>query len=92
MDVTDTAVNASMLSIQRLLNAVKGSVGLRYHNKVDNLFEFLKTHPSMFSYTDFTEAIIDGMQLPGSNVHNMLVFANREMNYLSNHHHKVWKS
>ena len=27
MDVTDTVVNASMLSIQRLLNAVKSRVG-----------------------------------------------------------------
>ena len=45
MDVTDTVVDASIsASIQRLLNAVKSRVGIRYHNKVDNLFEFLKTH------------------------------------------------
>ena len=61
MDVTDTVVNASMLSIQWLLNAVKSRVGLRYHNKMDNLFEFLRTHPSMLSWSDFGEAIVDGM-------------------------------
>ena len=47
MDVTDTVVNAPMLSIQWPFNAVKSKVGVRYHNKVDNLFEFLKTHPSI---------------------------------------------
>ena len=61
MDVTDTVVNASMLSIQWLLNAVKSRDGLRYHNKVDNLFEFLRTHPSVLSWSDFGEAIVDGM-------------------------------
>ena len=47
-------------------------VRIMYHNKVDNLFEFLKTHPSMLSFTDFSEAIVDGTRLPGSNVHDML--------------------
>ena len=36
-------MDTSMLSIQQLLNAVKSRVGTMYHNKVDNLFEFLKT-------------------------------------------------
>ena len=65
-------MDTSMLSIQLLLKAVKSSVGIMYHSKVDNLFEFLKTHPSVLSWTDFGEAIVDGMRLPGSNVHNML--------------------
>ena len=60
MTVTDTVVDTSMLSIQRLLNSVKSSVGIMYHGKVDNLFEFLKTRPSMLSWTDFGEAIVDG--------------------------------
>ena len=64
--------DASMLSIQQLLNAVKSRVGIMYHNKVDNLFEVLKTHPSVLSWTDFGEAIVDGMQLQGSNVYDML--------------------
>ena len=34
-------MDTSMLSIQQLLNAVKSRVGTMYHNKVDNLFEFL---------------------------------------------------
>ena len=40
-DVSKTT-DASMRSIQQLLNAVKGRVGIMYHNKVENLFEFLK--------------------------------------------------
>ena len=42
-------MDTSILSIQQLLNAVKSRVGTMYHNKVDNLFEFLKTHPSVLS-------------------------------------------
>ena len=54
----DMSKNAdgSMLSIQQLLKAVKSRIGIMYHNKVDNLFEFLKTHPSVLSWTDFGEA------------------------------------
>ena len=47
-DVSKNA-DASMLLIQQLLNAVKSRDGTMYHNKVDNLFEFLKTHPSVLS-------------------------------------------
>ena len=65
-------MDTSILSIQQLLNAVKSRVGTMYHNKVDNLFEFLKTHPSVRSWTDFGEAIVNGLRLPGSNVHDML--------------------
>ena len=50
----------SMFSIQQLLNAVKSRVRIMYHNKVDNLFKFLKTHPSILTWTDFGEAIVDG--------------------------------
>ena len=64
--------DASMLSIQQLLNTVKSRVGIMYHNKIDNLFEFLKTHPSILSWTDFGEAIVNRMRLQGSNVYNML--------------------
>ena len=70
-DKSDT-MDTSMLSIQQLLNAVKSRVGTMYHMKVDNLFEFLKTHPSVLSWTDFGEAIVDGMRLQDSNVYDML--------------------
>ena len=60
-------MDISMLLIQQLLSAVKSRVGTMYHNKVDNLFEFLKTHPSVLSWTDFGKAIVDGMRLQGSN-------------------------
>ena len=43
-----------------------------YHNKVERLFEFLKAHPSLLTWTDFGEAIVNGIHLPGTNVHEML--------------------
>ena len=73
----------SMLSIQQLLTAVKSKVGIMYHNKVDNLFEFLKTHPSILTWTDFGEAIVDGSRLPGSNVHDMLDYLFHDWRKLS---------
>ena len=76
-------MDTSMLSIQQLLNAVKSRVAIMYHSKVDNLFKFLKTHPSVLSWTDFGEAIVDGMQLPGSNVHDMLDYIFRDWRKLS---------
>ena len=83
----------SMLSIQQLFNAVKRRVGIMRHSKVDNLFEFLKTRPTILSWTDFGEAIVDGMRLLGSNVHNMLdIYFTIGKNYQNNHHHKVWIS
>ena len=69
---TDTAPGSSMLSNQHLLSAVKNKVGIMYHNKVERLFEFLKSHPSILTWTDFGEAIVNGIHLPGANVHEML--------------------
>ena len=43
-----------------------------YHNKVKQLFEFLKYHPSILTWTDFGEAIVNGIHLPGTNVHEIL--------------------
>ena len=51
----------SMLSIQQLLTAVKSRAGIMYHKKVNNLFEFLKTHLSILTRTDFGEAVVDGL-------------------------------
>ena len=70
--VSDTAPGLSMLSSQHLLSAVKNKVGIMYHNKVKQLFEFLKSHPSILTWTDFGEAIVNGIHLPGTNVHEML--------------------
>ena len=70
--VSDTAPGTSMLSTQHLLSTVKSKVGIMYHNKVERLFEFLKAHPSLLTWTDFGEAIVNGIHLPGSNVHEML--------------------
>ena len=70
--VSDTAPGSSMLSTQHLLSAVKNKVGIMYHNKVEQLFEFLKSHSSILTWTDFGEAIVKGIHLPGTNVHEML--------------------
>ena len=48
------------------------TVGIMYHNKVERLFEFLKAHPSLLTWTDFGEGIVNGIHLPGTNVHEML--------------------
>ena len=73
----------SILSIQQPLTAVKSRVGIMYHIKVDNLFKFLKTHPSILTWTDSGEAIIDGTLLPGSNVHDMLDYLFHDWRKLS---------
>ena len=70
--VSDTAPGSSILSIQHLLSVVKNKVGIMYHSKVDQLFEFLKSNPSILRWTDFGEAVVDGIHLPGTNVHEML--------------------
>ena len=69
---TDTASRSSMLSSQHLVSAVKNKVGIMYYNKVERLFEFLKSHPSVLTWTDFGKAIVNGIHLPGTNVHEML--------------------
>ena len=69
--VSDTEPGSSMLSAQHL-SAVKNKIGIMCHNKVDQLFEFLKSHPSILTWTDFGEAIVNGIHLPGTNVHEML--------------------
>ena len=38
-----------MLSTNHLLSAIKNKVGIMYHNKVDQLFKFLKFHPSILT-------------------------------------------
>ena len=61
-----------MLSTQHLLSAVKNKEGIMYRNKVDQLFEFLKSCPSVLTWTDFGEAVANGIHLPGTDVHEML--------------------
>ena len=55
---SDTTPGSSMLSTNHLLSAVKNKVRIMYHNKIDQLFEFLKSHPSILMWTDFSEAIV----------------------------------
>ena len=70
--VSDTAPGSLLLSTQHLLSVVKNKVGIMYHNNVDQLFEFLKSHPSVLMWTDFGKTIVNGIHLPGTNVHEML--------------------
>ena len=48
--VSDTTPGSSMLSTSQLLSAVKNKVGIMYHNKVERLFEFLKSHPLLLTW------------------------------------------
>ena len=58
---SDTTPGSSLLSTCHLLNAVKSKIGIMYHGKVEQLFEFLKSHPSLLTSTDFGEAIANGI-------------------------------
>ena len=46
---SNTTPGTSMLSTQHLLSTVRSKVGIMYHNKVERLFEFLKSHPSILT-------------------------------------------
>ena len=81
--VSDTAPGSSMLSTQHLLSAVKIKVGIMYHNKIEQLFEFLKSHPSILTCTDFGETIVNGIHLPGTNFHEMLDYLFHDWRKLS---------
>ena len=54
-----------------------------YHNKVEQLFEFLKSHPSLLTWTDFGEAIVNGIHLPETNIHEMLHYLFHDWRKLS---------
>ena len=82
-NVTDSVVKGSMLSIQQLIRTVKQKVGTLYHNKVDRLFEFLSAHPTILTWTNFGEAIVDGVPVTGSNVYDMLVYLFHDWRKLS---------
>ena len=81
--VSDTTPGSSMLSTSHLLSAVKNKVGIMYRNKVEWLFEFLKAHPSLLTWTDFGEAIVNRIHLPGTNVHEMLDYLFHDWQKLS---------
>lgn len=82
--VSDSELStSSILSTQDFSNAVKSKVGIMYHNKVDQLFEFLKSHPKLLTWTDFGEAIVSGVHLPGTNVHEMLDYLFHDWRKLS---------
>ena len=80
---SNTTRRTSMLSTQHLLSTVKSKVGIMYHNKVERLFEFLKYHPSILTWTDFNEAIVNGIHLPGTNVQEMLDYLFHDWRKLS---------
>ena len=83
---------SSMLSANHLLSAVKNKVGTMYHSKVDQLFEFLKSHPSILTWTDFGEAIVSGIDLPETNVHEMLDYLFHDWQKFSKQSPPPWTS
>ena len=91
--VSDTTPGSSMLSTQHLLSAVKNKVGTMHHNKVDQLFKFLKSRPSILTWTDFGKAIAKGIH------YQELMFMKCKIiyftigeNFQNNLHHNAWKS
>ena len=54
-----------------------------YQNKVEQLFEFLKSHPSILMWTDFGKPIVNGIYLPRTNVHEMLDYLFHDWRKLS---------
>ena len=88
---SDTAPGTSILSTQHLLSTVKSKVGIMYHNKVERLFEFLKVHPSLLTWTDLVKLL--SMEFICQEVMFMkclITYFTIGENFLNNPHPKVW--
>ena len=62
MSVEKTVTESSMLSQNELQRYIKSKVGNAFQDKVDLLFEFLLPHPSLLKWTNFGEAIVNGIE------------------------------
>ena len=68
MSVEQTVTESPMLSQNELQRYIKSKVGNAFQDKVDLLFEFLPSHPSLLKRTNFGEAIVNGNRITGSNI------------------------
>ena len=87
---SDTAPGTSMLSTQHLLSTIKSKVGIMCHNKVERLFEFLKYHPSILTWTDFGEMAFIYQEVMFMKC--LSTYFKIGENFLNNPHPKVWTS
>ena len=83
MSVEQTVTKSSMLSQNELQRYIKSKVGNAFQDKVDLLFEFLLSHPSLLKWTNFGEAIVNGNQIIGSNIYDILDFIFHDRRKLS---------
>ena len=83
MSVEQTVTESSMLSQDELQRYIKSKVGNAFQDKVDLLFEFLLSHPSLLKWTNFGEAIVNGNRITGSNIYDILDFIFHDRRKLS---------
>ena len=78
-----TVTESSMLSQNELQRFVKSKIGNSFQDKVDLLFEFLRSHPSLLKWTNFGEAVVNGNRITGSNIYDLLDFIFHDRRKLS---------
>ena len=83
MSVEQTVTESSMLSQNELQRYIKSKVGNAFQDKVDLLFEFLLSHPSLLKWTNFGEAIVNGNRITGSDIYDILDFIFHDRRKLS---------
>ena len=81
--VEQTVTESSMLSQNELQRYIKSKVGNAFQDKVDLLFEFLLSHPSLLKWTNFGEAIVNGNRITGSYIYDILDFIFHDRRKLS---------
>ena len=81
--VEQTVTESSMLSQNELQRFVKSKIGNSFQDKVDLLFEFLLSHPSLLKWTNFGEAVVNGNRITGSNIYDLLDFIFHDRRKLS---------
>ena len=65
VSVEQMVTKLSILSQNELQRYIKSKVGYMFQDKVDLLFEFLLSHPSLLKWTNFGEAIVNGNRITG---------------------------
>ena len=83
MSVQQTVTESSMLSQNELQRYIKSKVGNAFQDKVDLLFEFLLSHPSLLKWTNFGEVIVNGNRITGYNIYDILDFIFHDRRKLS---------
>ena len=72
VSVEQMVTESSMLSQNELHRYIKSKVGNVFQDKVDLLFEFLLSHPSVLKWTNFGEAIVNRNRITCSDIYDIL--------------------